>query len=376
MILSSYQSVDREQLAKDVSEIHQQALANIGIADFKHLKKMERWGKVCTVVGYGTAWILPNPLSALLISQGSFTRWTQVAHPVVHKGYDKLKEADQNYTSKKFAQGWRRFLDWPDWMTPAGWHHEHDLLHHYNLGETIDPNNAQHNMEWLRQSNLPMWLRYVIVAVFSGIWKIVYYTPRTHKELCLNAARLAGKPAPKMSRIGAWSFFTPQGRAFWLESILPYSAYRFVLLPLLFLPLGSVAAVNVLLTSILAEIFTNMHSFLVMIPNHAGDDVLTFDDKAGGKGEFYLRQILGSVNYPTGSNFNDFFYGWLNYQIEHHLWPNMPISQYQKLQPQVVALCKKHNIPYCQQPVFKRLLKAVDVMVGKTSMLKPLPVSS
>ena len=104
--------------------------------------------------------------------------------------------------------------------------------------------------------------------------------------------------------------------------------------------------------------------------------MLTFDDKAGGKGEFYLRQILGSVNYPTGSNFNDFFYGWLNYQIEHHLWPNMPISQYQKLQPQVVALCKKHNIPYCHQPVFKGLLKAVDVMVGKTSMLKPLPVSS
>ena len=99
---------------------------------------------------------------------------------------------------------------------------------------------------------------------------------------------------------------------------------------------------------------------------------MMFDEKAKSKGEFYLRQILGSVNYPTGSNFNDFFYGWLNYQIEHHLWPNLPLSQYQALQPQVLALCKKHNIPYCQESVFKRLLKAVDVMVGKTSMLKPV----
>jgi len=372
--LHSYQSVDREQLAKDITKLHQQALANIGDADLSHLKRMERWGKICSVIGYGTAWIFPNPISALLISQGSFTRWTQVGHPIVHKAYDKLEEPSKHYTSKKFAQGWRRFLDWPDWMTPAGWHHEHDLLHHYSLGEKADPNNAQHNMEWLRQSSLPMWQRYAIVALFSGIWKIIYYTPRTHKEMHLNAARQQGKPVPVMTRTGAWSLFTQQGRALWLQSILPYIAYRFVLLPLLFLPLGTFAAVSVLINSILAEIFTNMHSFLVMIPNHAGDDVMMFDEKAKGKGEFYLRQILGSVNYPTGSNFNDFFYGWLNYQIEHHLWPDLPLSQYQQLQPQVQALCKKHNIPYCQQSVFKRLLKAVDVMVGKTSMLKPVVV--
>ena len=371
MSLNSYQSVDRAQLAKDISQLHQQALANMGEKDFLHLKKMERWGRACSALGYATAWIAPNPFSAYLISQGSFTRWTQVAHPVVHKGHDKLKDIDKNYTSKRFGLNWRRFLDWPDWMTLSGWHYEHDLLHHYSLGEKSDPNNAQHNMEWLRQSGLPMWLRYLIVAFFSGIWKIIYYTPRTHKELCLKNARQQGQPEPVMTRLGAWSWFTPQGRALWLKSVLPYISYRFVLLPLLFLPIGTVAATNVLLNSMLAEIFTNMHSFLVMMPNHAGDDVMQFNDKSNSKGEFYLRQILGSVNYPTGSNFNDFFYGWLNYQIEHHLWPDLPLSQYQKLQPKVKALCEKHNIPYCQQPIFKRLLKTVDVMVGKTSMLKP-----
>ncbi|WP_426994568.1 fatty acid desaturase family protein [Methylomonas sp. CM2] len=371
MSLSSYQSVDREQLAKDISELHRQALADIGPEDYRHMKRMERWGQLSSLAGYATAWLAPNPVSALLISQGSFTRWTQVAHPIQHRGYDKVDAAPKHYKSRHFAQGWRRFLDWPDWMTPAGWHHEHDVLHHYRLGETADPNNAEHNMQWLRQSKLPMWLRYAIVAVFSGIWKVSYYTPRTHKELRLLAARQHDRPAPPMTRLGAWSWFTPQGRALWSESILPYVAYRFVLLPALFLPLGGFAATSVLLNSLLAEIFTNMHTFLVMIPNHAGDDVMGFDDKAKGKGEFYLRQILGSVNYPTGSNFNDFFYGWLNYQIEHHLWPDLPLSQYQKLQPKVKAVCDKHGIPYCQDSVFKRLLKAVDIMVGKTSMLKP-----
>jgi len=369
--LNSYQNVDREALAKDLNEIYQDALSRIDDKDFLHLKKMERWGRICSLLGYGTAWIMPNPVSALLMSQGSFTRWTQMTHPIVHKGYDKLSNTPEHYTSKKFAQGWRRFIDWPDWITPAGWHQEHDVLHHYNLGEKLDPDHLQHNMEWLRQSKAPMWLRFLVVGVFTTNWKVLYYTPRAHKEFILSQARQKGEEIPEMTRSGAWSFFTKQGRALWFESILPYAGFRFVLLPLLFLPLGSVAAMSVFLNSLLAEAFTNMHAFLVIVPNHAGDDVMMFDERAKGRGEFYLRQILGSVNYPTGSDANDFFYGWLNYQVEHHLWPDLSLRQYQYVQPKVVEVCKKHNIPYRQESVFKRLFKAVDIMVGRTSMLKP-----
>ncbi|MCK5189601.1 MAG: fatty acid desaturase, partial [Methylococcales bacterium] len=238
MSLNSYNNVDRKQLAEDLNAIHQDALSRIGKQDFKHLKKMERWGRVCSLLGYGTAWIIPNPISALLISQGSFTRWTQMTHPIVHKGYDKIDNVPHSYTSKKFAQGWRRFIDWPDWITPAGWHQEHDVLHHYNLGEKLDPDHLQHNMEWLRQSKAPMWLRFLVVGVFTTLWKILYYTPRTHKELRLSSAR-QNKEAPlEMTRSGAWSFFTKQGQALWFQSLLPYIGFRFVLLPLLFLPLG------------------------------------------------------------------------------------------------------------------------------------------
>ncbi|BCG64367.1 MAG: NADPH-dependent stearoyl-CoA 9-desaturase [Methyloprofundus sp.] len=371
MSLNSYQNVDREALAQDLDVIYKEALERTGDTDFKHLQKMERWGKFCSLIGYGTAWIFPNPISALFISQGSFTRWTQMTHPIVHRGYDKIDNIPEHYTSKKFAQGWRRFLDWPDWITPAGWHQEHDVLHHYNLGEKLDPDHLQHNMEWLRQSKAPMWLRFAVVGIFTASWKILYYTPRTHKELRLSQARQNREGDPELTRTGAWSLFTKQGRALWFESLLPYIGFRFVFIPALFLPLGTFAATSVLLTSILAEAFTNMHSFLVIVPNHAGDDVMMFEEKGKGRGEFFLRQILGSVNYPTGSDFNDFFYGWLNYQVEHHLWPDLPLSQYQYVQPKVVEICKKHGIPYRQDSVFKRLLKAVDIMVGRTSMLKP-----
>jgi len=369
--LNSYQNVDRTQLANDLDLIHNDVLSRIGKDDFLHLKKMERWGRICSLIGYATAWIFPNPISALFISQGSFTRWTQMTHPIVHKGYDKISNIPDSYTSKGFARGWKRFLHWPDWITPAAWHEEHDVLHHYNLGEKRDPDHLQYNSRWLRESKIPMVLRFALIAVFTCVWKIIYYAPRTHKELHLSRARQQGKSA-NTSPHSAWSPLNKRGLALWLQSLLPYIAFRFIFLPLLFLPLGQTAAISVLLTSIMAEIFTNMHTFLVIVPNHAGDDVMMFEERGKGKGEFYLRQILGSVNYPTGSNQNDFFYGWLNYQIEHHLWPDIPLSQYQYVQPKVAEVCKKHGIPYHQDSVFKRLLKAVDIMAGRSSMLKPM----
>jgi fatty acid desaturase len=79
---------------------------------------------------------------------------------------------------------------------------------------------------------------------------------------------------------------------------------------------------------------------------------------------------MGSVNYNTGSDLKDFLHGFLNYQIEHHLFPNMPLSYYQKMQPIVKEICKKHNLEYRQESVFKRARMSIELMVGKTKLLR------
>jgi fatty acid desaturase len=78
---------------------------------------------------------------------------------------------------------------------------------------------------------------------------------------------------------------------------------------------------------------------------------------------------MGSVNYRTGGDFNDMMHGWLNYQIEHHLFPNIPLSQYQELQPKIKKLCIDNNIPYRENSVWKRLLMSFRLMVGKEKLL-------
>lgn len=54
-----------------------------------------------------------------------------------------------------------------------------------------------------------------------------------------------------------------------------------------------------------------------------------------------------------------------NYQIEHHLWLDLSLRQYQRIQPRVRALCLAHGIPYKQVSVFRRLAASVDVIVGR-----------
>ena len=367
------QKVSEEQLAlfaRELSQLKAETNKNLSLQDFEHLRKIERWGRICTAIGYSTAWIIPNPISAFFISLGNVNRWANVTHPVSHRGYDSIKGVPERYTSKHFAQGWRRAIDWLDWIVPSGWHEEHNNLHHYRLGEEADPDQVESNLEWLRKSKLPMPLRYVVVALFACVWKPVYYAQSTIKVLRLKNAKNAPGSAevPSSMSINAWSPFYKEGREYWLKCIFPYAGMRFVVIPALFLPLGMTAVTNVFLTSLLAEVFANLHSFLAIVPNHSGDDIVRFKDPIKKKQEFYYRQVVGSVNYPTGSDFNDFLHGWLNYQIEHHLFPALPLSQYQKIQPQVKAICEKYDIEYKQESAFKRLVKAVDIMTGKTSM--------
>jgi len=120
---------------------------------------------------------------------------------------------------------------------------------------------------------------------------------------------------------------------------------------------------------LLGELMTNAWAFLVVATNHCGDDLYRFEGHAAPLSPtFYLRQTVSSVNFATGSDWNDFLHGWLNYQIEHHLWPDLSMLSYQKAQPLVESICKSHGVPYVQQNVFKRLVKTVDISVGNTSM--------
>lgn len=380
---TDYRDVDQKQLQIDIDEI-KKTIGPTSEKDFQHLLKLERWGRISTFIGFASIFLiiyfnytstninsfsfwLVGILGSALIGIGNVSRWSNVAHPILHGAYDKVPNIPKRYTKDGFATGSRRWVDWLDWIKPDAWAFEHNIMHHYHLGETDDPDNVEKNLVWLHKAKIPVWLKYTVVYLFAFTWKFTYYAPNTLRILENKQRRKRGEEDTLEYQI---SPFTKNGFELWKNYLLPYGLFQFVLLPFLFFPLGGFEAVaSAFVFILLAEVFANLHSFLVIVPNHSAEDIYQFSTPHKTQGEYYLRQIMGSVNYNTGNDLIDFGHGFLNYQIEHHLFPNMPLSFYQKMQPIVKDICKKHNLEYRQESVFKRILMTVDLMVGKTKLL-------
>jgi hypothetical protein len=228
-------------------------------------------------------------------------------------------------------------------MFPEAWNIEHNRLHHYHLGEDKDPDLVQRNLEFLRQMDfLPLPAKYALVSGMAGIWKWFYYAPNTYKELKLSEFVRDGKEFPEglkptdATTVRAMLFPVDDAERsmnelvdvddFFTKVLGPMFFSRFVMLPapLLLVPgVGPSLFGHALINLMLADLATNFHGFLTIVTNHAGEDVYAFDDEVKPKsGAFYVRQIVGSVNY----------------------------------------------VPYIQESVWERLRKTVDVMVGSTSM--------
>ena len=79
----------------------------------------------------------------------------------------------------------------------------------------------------------------------------------------------------------------------------------------------------------------------VFAPNHKGMPVLEPGTKLD-----YLRQQVLTARDVIPNPVIDFAYGGLNYQIEHHLFPNMPRNRLGKARKVVKTFCLERGIPY------------------------------
>lgn len=348
-------------LATELQAMGREARKGVGPRHHRHLRNIRLAGWGLTVLGLATAWIAPNPIAILGLALGRFSRWTIVAHHVIHKGYDG--EAKGKW-SQRFGRGWRRLIDWPDWLVADAWHQEHDVLHHYRLNELEDPDCVEENVAWIKI--FPRSIRALGMFGFMCMWRWFWYAPHVLRHL--DDKHNPGQVHPGRFPIRYLNPLRPEGRRWLGRAIAPAAFFQFILLPALFLPLGWQAAAFVLINSLLAEVVANLHTFMVIVPNHVGTDLWRFDQPPANKADFMLRQIGGSANYRGGTEIGDFLQGYLNYQVEHHLWPDLPALAYRELRPQMRDACARHGLPYIEESVFVRWRKTWTVLMGDAKM--------
>jgi NADPH-dependent stearoyl-CoA 9-desaturase len=105
---------------------------------------------------------------------------------------------------------------------------------------------------------------------------------------------------------------------------------------------------STLKANVLANIIRNVWSNAVIFCGHFPDgaEKFTKTDMVGEtKGQWYLRQMLGSANIDAGPVMG-FMTGNLSYQIEHHLYPDLPSNRLAEIAVRVRQVCDKYDLPY------------------------------
>jgi fatty acid desaturase len=92
-------------------------------------------------------------------------------------------------------------------------------------------------------------------------------------------------------------------------------------------------------------------------PNHKGMPTIGADEDL----DFLRRQVLTSRN-VRGGWFTDLLLGGLNYQIEHHLFPNMPRASLARARLMVRQHCADLHIPYCETTLIGSYVAAVSYL--------------
>jgi fatty acid desaturase len=136
---------------------------------------------------------------------------------------------------------------------------------------------------------------------------------------------------------------------------------------------GYVTALFLVLSPLQAAVFVLVQQGLFGLylgcsfaPNHKGMPTLSEAEEL----DFLRSQVLTSRN-VRGSRLVDFLLGGLNYQIEHHLFPNMPRPNLRHAQPLVRAFCRQHDLPYTEATMFGSYAEALRHLHSVGAPLRP-----
>ncbi len=316
-----------EAIGAELDAIRAEVVDSLGEADARYIQRVIAAQRALEVGGravllfskFPPAWIA----GTAALSVAKILDNMEIGHNVLHGQWDWMRDPKIHSTT------W----EW-DHATPAeAWKRTHNYEHHTftnirgkdrDLGYTIMRITPE--QEW-KPSNLVQPLTNLGLSLIFE-WGIALYDLEFDKV----------KDGTKTREEAMADLKT-----FWRKSRKQF-AKDFVLFPLLSGPgFLQTAAAN-----LTANVVRNVWSHAVIFCGHFPDGTETFEeDRLDGetKGQWYIRQMLGSANLSGGKLFH-LMTGNLSHQIEHHLFPDVPSNRYAEIAPKVREICERYGLPY------------------------------
>ncbi|MCC5929721.1 MAG: acyl-CoA desaturase [Cyclobacteriaceae bacterium] len=248
------------------------------------------------------------------------------------------------------------------------WKIQHNVKHHTytNIHEEDEDISPRGVLRMAPGSDLKFMHRYQhwYAWFFYGLMTIVWVLIKDYSRL-YNYQKEGHLQRQKTTAVKEWSILI-------LTKVF-YLGYLF-LLPLWLLPVTWVQVVVGFLTMhyvagfILAIIFQPAHVI-------AGTSYPEPDDEGNIENDWTIHQMETTTNFANNSKWFTWYVGGLNYQIEHHLFPNICHVHYPAIAGIVKQTAEEFGVRYQAEPNFFSALKKHTQMLKILGQGKELPQS-
>jgi NADPH-dependent stearoyl-CoA 9-desaturase len=334
-----------DRLGRELDAIHDEVFAELGERDARYIRNTIKLHRHLVLAArlllLASRRRSPWLAGTAALSLAKVLENMEIGHNVMHGQWDWMNDPDIN------SQTW----DW-DTASPAdAWRHSHNYEHHTftnirgkdrDLGYEImriDPHQRWHPI-YLAQ---PLY-NLLLMGFFE--WGVALH------DLNFDAIRSGEKP--KAQALAELKAIGVKARRQVVKDYIAFPALSAALAPR-----GERRRTfkATLAADFAANILRNVWAHSIIFCGHFPDQTYTFSQEEvvdETRGAWYVRQLLGAANIDGGPLFH-FLSGNLSFQVEHHLFPDMPSSRYAQIAPRVREVCARYGLPYNTGPLRKQL---------------------
>src|SRR4051794_893597 len=333
-----------EALGRELDALRKEVFDSRGEADPAYIRKVIKAQRslelgsraVLLASAFPPAWVA----GTVGLSIAKILENMEIGHNVMHGQWDWMRDPKIHSTT------W----EWDNASTSESWKHSHNQVHHMYTNIVGKDNDLGYGIMRVDEDQRwsPMHLGQPIWAFINAClfeYGIAAYDLELGKNLRLPKEKRSDEFKRKAKNT--------------LKKIRGQATKDYVVHPALSIPTGSF--LPTLAANVIANLVRNVWSNSVIMCGHFPEGVETFERKAipekETRGEWYVRQMLGSANISGGKSMH-MMTGNLSYQIEHHLFPDLPSNRYAEVAPQVKDLFDRYQLNYHSDPLPTQVLSA------------------
>ncbi|ORB85907.1 stearoyl-CoA 9-desaturase [Mycobacterium kansasii] len=333
---------DIENLAVELDAIRQDIEDSRGERDARYIRRiiaaqraLEVSGRLMLAAGSRrSAWWA----GAVTLGVAKIIENMEIGHNVMHGQWDWMNDPEIHSST------W----EWDMSGASKHWRYTHNFVHHKYTNILGMDDDVGYGM--LRVTRDQRWKKY---NIFNLVWNTLlallfeWGVALQHLEI---GKIFKGRADRDEARTRLREFSSKAGR----QVVKDYVAYPALTSLSPGATYGSTVTANAV-ANVIRNVWSNAVIFCGHFPD--GAEKFTKTDMIGEtKGQWYLRQMLGSANFDAGPALR-FMSGNLCHQIEHHLSPDLPSNRLAEISVRVREVCDKYDLPYTTGPFLVQYAK-------------------